>query len=314
MKRRLDTQVSVWPAITDLMISIVVVAAIASVLGAIKYAERDSIIAERDSIIAERDSIIAERDSIIAERDSIIAQRDSIIAQRDSIATQRPKTRDHILGKIDSLLKKSNLHIEVIKDENVLRLSDDIVNFASGEIDPVDRHKENVGKLAQVLADVVPCYISKSSQTTTTQTPINHNSGDKTYCLNNRDSAYTCDPLDHNSHWRIGTILIEGHTDKKPVREGKYLRFKDNLELSSMRAAEVYRMITNCETSIGTMKNSSGVPVFSTSGYGDMRLADPQDPLSVRNRRIDLRFILERIEGPSLGVDSISVNLFSNSH
>ena len=170
----------------------------------------------------------------------------------DQIAAQLPETRNHILGEIDSLLQEANMHVDVLNDEGILRLSDGVVNFESGEIEPINRHKMNVGKLAHVLAQVIPFYISSLHQTSTFQSSEDHNTG-RFYC--SRTSDYTCKET-HNSVWLVGTILIEGHTDTALVPVDKY-RFKDNLELSSMRAAEVYRMITDCEPAIGTMKNLS---------------------------------------------------------
>ena len=249
MKRRTETQVTAWPAITDLMTAIVVISVLVGVIVYSNYVEIDQ------------------------------------------IAAQLPETRNHILGEIDSLLQEANMHVDVLNDEGILRLSDGVVNFASGEIEPINRHKMNVGKLAHVLAQVVPCYIFRPDQTSTFGSTVGHNIG-RSYCR--RTSDHTCKET-NNSEWLVGTILIEGHTDTAPVRDDKY-RFKDNLELSSMRAAEVYRMITDCEPAIQTMKNSRGVPIFSTSGYGDMRLAEPELPLNVKNRRIDLRFLFERSE------------------
>jgi len=249
MKRRPETQVTVWPAITDLMTAIVVIAVLAGIIGYSKYIEIDS------------------------------------------IAAQHPETRNHILDEIDSLLTQSGITVEVLHDEGVLRLSDGVVNFASGEIEPVSQHRLNVGTLAHVLSQVVPCHVLDLPQTSV-PIPTYGNSTDRSYCLTMKAPEYGCNVEDESS-WLLGTILIEGHTDIAPVTGGKY-RFKDNLELSSMRAAEVYRMMTNCESSIRQMKNSKGVPVFSTSGYGEMRLANPDDPLNAENRRIDVRLLLER--------------------
>ncbi len=243
MKRRSETQVTVWPAITDLMIAIVVIAVLAGIIGYSKYTEI-------------------------------------------KLTAGPSKIRNDILEEIDSLLKNSNLSVEVLKDESVLRLSDGIVNFELGEISPIEDHKKNVAILAEVLAQVVPCYISCPSQTITHVSTDSH-SRDKSYC-----QTISCNETS-NSQWLIGTVLIEGHTDTIRVIEGRN-RFKDNLELSSMRAAEVYRMITAWEPSIGEMKNSQEVPIFSTSGYGSMRLAEPDMPSSDQNRRIDLRFLFER--------------------
>jgi len=85
--------------------------------------------------------------------------------------------------------------------------------------------------------------------------------------------------------------LIEGHTDQLPVRRGN--RFLDNLELSSMRAAEILRMVEACEPTLQGLWNTEKLQVISTSGYGATRLAIRDDPTAEENRRIDLRFLME---------------------
>jgi chemotaxis protein MotB len=85
--------------------------------------------------------------------------------------------------------------------------------------------------------------------------------------------------------------LIEGHTDSVPIGAG--FRYRDNLELSAARSAEVLRMMRDCEPGLERLRNRGGMAVVSVSGYGETRLADPADPEAARNRRIDLRFLME---------------------
>ena len=110
------------------------------------------------------------------------------------------------------------------------------------------------------------------------------------YCRPPADPfRYVC--RDEALPWLLETLLIEGHTDDVPVATGR--RFRDNLELSSIRAATVHRMITACEPAIDRLANTAGDPILSTSGYGFTRPATPEPDRLAENRRIDLRFLLE---------------------
>ncbi|MCY4059212.1 MAG: hypothetical protein OXG44_14540, partial [Gammaproteobacteria bacterium] len=95
--------------------------------------------------------------------------------------------------------------------------------------------------------------------------------------------------------WLLETLLIEGHTDDVRVAPGN--RFRDNLELSSMRAATVHRMTVACEPEVEHLLNLDGHPVLSTSGYGYTRPATSDPARADENRRIDLRFLLEPPQG-----------------
>ena len=64
--------------------------------------------------------------------------------------------------------------------------------------------------------------------------------------------------------------------------------FRDNLELSSMRAATVHRMIAACEPGMEGLLNGDGYPILSTSGYGPTRPATEDPERGADNRRIDL--------------------------
>lgn len=212
-------------------------------------------------------------------------------------------TRDRILQDIKSRLEKSGMRVEVLSKQGVLRLSDNAINFPSGSETPVAKHHVNVGRLAQAIAAVTPCYVSPGGESTV----VSRDDDDVTlHCQAPADPAtYPC--RKQAFPWRLETLLIEGHTDKTRVAAGN--RFKDNLELSSMRAATVHRMITACEPGIEGLKNADGSPVLSTSGYGDTRpvsngetrsdVAGSEQVEDARrvNRRIDLRFLMEPPEG-----------------
>jgi len=79
-----------------------------------------------------------------------------------------------------------------------------------------------------------------------------------------------------------GDVRIAGHTDDTPVRSGRY---KDNWELSALRAHNVVRYLT---TEQGLL------PIrFSMIGYGEFSPVVPNDTAAHRaeNRRIEVNII-----------------------
>ena len=82
---------------------------------------------------------------------------------------------------------------------------------------------------------------------------------------------------------RDQTINIKGYTDNSPVPPGK--RYKDNWELSALRAVNVLRWFVD-----------AGVPIvrLTATGMGDLNPLFPNDTPEnqARNRRVE--FSLER--------------------
>ena len=200
--------------------------------------------------------------------------------------TSTYETRGRILEDIAARLGEAGIRVEVLADQGVIRLSDNAINFPSGGDVPVAEHHENVGFLARAIAEVAPCYAQ--SEGPASPSPDELESVSRLHCQLPADrSSYPCPDLPD----RLDTLLIEGHTDHVPVAAGN--RFRDNLELSSMRAATVHRMIAICEPGIEVLRNSEGYPILSTSGYGSTRPATQDPTRDDDNRRIDLRFLLE---------------------
>jgi chemotaxis protein MotB len=75
---------------------------------------------------------------------------------------------------------------------------------------------------------------------------------------------------------RAGHIIVRGHTDARPYRNGAY----DNWRLSSDRAQMAYYMLTR-----------GGAPAARFTrieGYADRDLRDPAHPLAAVNRRLEI--------------------------
>jgi chemotaxis protein MotB len=73
-----------------------------------------------------------------------------------------------------------------------------------------------------------------------------------------------------------GHIVVRGHTDSRPYRNGAY----DHWRLSSDRAQMAYYMLTR-----------GGAPAARFSrveGYADRALRDPAHPLAAVNRRLEI--------------------------
>ena len=197
------------------------------------------------------------------------------------------ETRREMLDAVASRLRGNGIRVEVLYEQGVLRLADNAVNFPSGLETPVREHRVNVGRLARAMAEVMPCYAAGRDLEPADR---NEEPQSREYCA--ADAApqpMTC--ANRTYPWRLETLLIEGHTDDVPV-SGE-TRYRNNLELSSMRAATVHSMIAACEPAIERLTNRAGQPILSTSGYGYARPATDDPERRVENRRIDLRFLLE---------------------
>lgn len=82
-------------------------------------------------------------------------------------------------------------------------------------------------------------------------------------------------------------LVIEGHTDSRPYRNGNNFT---NWELSSERANSARRFMTG--------HGMRQAQVAEVTGYADTRLRNPADPTDVANRRISITVLYEEA-GPS---------------
>jgi len=181
-------------------------------------------------------------------------------------ATDARAQRSSMLKEIETTLSdKYGIQVTIDADHGILRIPNRTVSFplSRARLTPIELEK--LRHVADVMADVVSCYAA---------------------------GKHVPKRCDQAKKGELDAALIEGHTDNMPV--AAHARFKDNLELSTARAAYTYRNMVDFEHILGELVNRDGQPIFSVSGYGQKRPVVPHatptpDP---RNRRIDIRFIM----------------------
>ena len=193
------------------------------------------------------------------------------------------KTRQQILGDLQALLKKQGLAVEILPEEGLLRLSEQSLSFPSARAVPDSDKLVNLGILAKALTSILPCYSVPrfKKEPILAELPA--------WCqAASSQSAYSCN-LEHKGS--IETIMIEGHTDGTAVRAGA--GYLDNLALSAARATTVLRLLRTCDAQIGELFNKRGQPLLGVSGYSDLRPVIKDNPNDPRNRRIDIRLVMD---------------------
>ena len=193
------------------------------------------------------------------------------------------RDRKNLLISIKKQLAKLQIKVEVHYDSGIVRFGEKALKFGSGKYEPDEAGINVITTLAKILSKELPCF------TLGPHTKIN----------------VECNP--NNSI--VETIQIEGHTDNDPVSQRTIAlgNIKDNLQLSTMRAAETWRVVADKNPEIleffnaeyykdeeFNIKSKSGQAVLSVSGYGDARPINKGTTKTAKaeNRRIDLRFIM----------------------
>lgn len=185
-------------------------------------------------------------------------------------------TRAIMLQELGKRLETAGLTVEIDTAQGILRLTQNSINFAIGDDSPLHHHRPRVAILAHALATVLPCFVPKSRAT----------------CIQN--GTIRLDTLRYAGF--LEAVLIEGHTDARPILNG---RFRSNLELSGARSGRILEMMVSTEVALDELLNGSGRKVLSISGYGERRPVIPTDLLNEANRRIDLRFLMEPPSSPA---------------
>ena len=162
--------------------------------------------------------------------------------------------RRRLLNVIREQLAAQGTAVEIDERNGVLRLTEAAVRFDPGKSDLDARARENVGRIAKVLAAAVGAFKGAG----------------------------------------LETIFVEGHTDTTGVPDLAE-RDRRNWVLSTERATSTYRELLADAPELRQFRNRRGETVVSVSGYSSTRaIAAGEDREAwARNRRIDLRFVMD---------------------
>lgn len=177
------------------------------------------------------------------------------------------ETRRHLLATLKTELASDGMDVKVDEANGVLRLTEDAVRFDIGRSVLPERARLNVEKIAQVLDRVIPFYVACQAE------------AGQSKCRKQRDAS-------------IETVFIEGHTDPTGARGADD---QSNWQLSVERSANTYREMVTAAPGLRTLRNTQNEEIISVSGYASTRPIDAGDNREAyaRNRRIDLRFVME---------------------
>jgi flagellar motor protein MotB len=186
----------------------------------------------------------------------------SAVREQMALLDKAQQDRRELLQDIRTQLAGEGLSVQIDEANGVLRLNEDAVRFAPNHADLVDRNKDNVGKIGRVLERVLPKYVS---------------------CHNWQSSA--CSTAGDTA---LETLFIEGHTDTTGIDNSNWV-------LSTERAVNTYRELIAVSPALRLLRNNRNEEVISVSGYSSTRPIDSRALRDAwdRNRRIDLRFVME---------------------
>ena len=190
-------------------------------------------------------------------------ETESRISKRLDEIREASQLRLRLLTELRDQLSKEGLVVEISSSGDVLRLTEAAVQFPVNNFALIGDAKRNVGKLARVLARVLPSY---------------------SICSRGRIPPQCRTPAQAS----VETVFIEGHTDETGIDDM-------NWSLSAQRAASTYRELTTIAPELRHVLNRRQEEILSISGYSSTRPIDATETLAARsrNRRIDLRFVMD---------------------
>ncbi len=176
--------------------------------------------------------------------------------------------RNALLRDLRDQLRQEGLVVQVDEASGVLRLSEDAIRFPVNGADLIGRARENVGKVGRVLGRVLPAYAA---------------------CPAGGAACGT------DGRAFLETVFIEGHTNSTGIEDR-------NWGLSTERAVNTFRELKATAPDLRRVLNRRGEEVLSVSGYASTRQIDSDRSAAAyeKNRRIDLRFVMEVDTGAGL--------------
>lgn len=245
-------------SMTDMMVGMLFIFVIMLVVFAVKFRSGDDDSKQtRDCLI----SILAKNAKLTAEiTEKVNRMQSQVHSQLDTLRLIADQRRA-LLTSIEAQLVTEGLSVEVDAGSGVLRLTEESVRFATDRSDLDLRARENVGRIARVLGRVVPAYACRS------------------------DDSSTC--KEHHGA-TLETIFIEGHTDITGDD-------RKNWQLSTERAVSTFQALVSEAPDLRVFRNRRAEEILSVSGYSSARplVSEATRAARGRNRRIDLRFVME---------------------
>jgi flagellar motor protein MotB len=259
---------SYFVSVSDLMVGLLFLFIIILMAFALNFRSAEDAAEETlDALTKERNVLELERDALESDQAALTLERDRLLADRDRLAgiigqlLARDALRAELLTLIRQALAARGLEVEVDVENGILRLPESLL-FATNEAELSETGRAAIGVLAEVLWRYLPCYAAMAE-------------------------AEGCPTGVHDV---LETVLIEGHTDDRPIRSGP---FPDNWALSAARSRSTYRAMIAAEPRLDDLRNGSAAALLGVSGYEARRpVADGATDEARRvNRRIDVRFL-----------------------
>ena len=190
-----------------------------------------------------------------------ISQLQERIDTEFAVINEGDAARRRLLKTLKDRMQAAGLSVEVDDANGVLRLAEDAIRFAPNDSRLSAQASSNVQKVAGVLGETLPSFT---------------NCGESANCSQSSEAN------------RVETVFIEGHTDVTGLDDR-------NWQLSTERAVNTYRQIIETAPALRNLRNGEGREVLSVSGYSSTRPVSDGTELAdyERNRRIDLRFVME---------------------
>ena len=267
-----------FASVSDLMVGILFVFLLMLTVFALNYreAEHDQEIsrqkfereAEKARLAEERARLAEEKAQQQAARaDGLRRLLEDARDQLQHDIQASTNARDRLLTTLETDLQQRQINVTVDRQAGILRVRGDLLfGTLSATLGP--KQREVVGALADALAQTLPCFTAGDDRT-------------------------RCDPA---ALPILETVLVEGHTDRRPIG-GTASLFRDNDQLSTERALAVFAELQRTQPLLNELLNASrSYPLLGVSGFGARRpLPGTQadtEPDYALNRRIDLRFLL----------------------
>lgn len=185
-----------------------------------------------------------------------------------SALTKANETRREMLEDIKKALERQGVTVFIDVENGVLRLPEELL-FPRGEYRLTENGQDKLKRLAAVLSHILPCYSNAPGS-----------------------SQVSCPP---SPGGQLEAVFIEGHTDDRPIIGKMNNGIRSNWELSTERAIETFKAITQETTVLASIENDKKQKLLGVSGYAEYRPVKVEDTDEARssNRRIDLRFLME---------------------